>query len=104
MSNKVTWESFKEYNREAWLEFYMRWAYASWYEWVAQILWLVILVGYFKYTIVAFVEWMNVAEPSALNELIAFGFLFGIVGGIFLLHYIYGLALSYLAVKFNLLD
>ena len=82
----------------------MKWNYAPWYEWVAQISWLIILVSYFKFTIAALVEWMEVSEPTALNELIFFSILFGIVGGIFLLHYIYTTALAHLAVKLNLYD
>jgi hypothetical protein len=82
----------------------MRWNYAPWYEWVAQITWLVILVTYFKLTVTALVEWVEVAEVSAISELIFFGCMFGIIGGIFLLHYIYTTALAYLAVKLNLLD
>ena len=94
----------KEYLRNAWIEFYTRWAYAPWYEWVAQITWLMILVGYFKYTIAAIVEWMEVSEPTALNELIFFGILFGIIGGVFLLHYLYSNAMFYILTKLNLLD
>lgn len=95
MSNKVTWESFKEYNREAWLEFYMRWNYAPWYEWVAQITWLAILISLFYYGAHGVVSILDYASDAGILENSLFGVLltFAIflpVIAIFVAHWLYG--------------
>jgi len=90
-----------EYLYEAFLEFYMRWAYAEWYEWVAQIIYLTSLVALFYYNAMFLSEWMETAEVSALNELIFFGSIFGFIGFLFLWRAIYGTIVVYL---FSLFD
>ena len=95
MSNKVTWASFKEYNREVWLEFYMRWNYAPWYEWVAQITWLAILVSLFYYGVHGVIFLLHSASDAGVDPngpigiLLTFGIFLPVVA-IFVAHWLYG--------------
>ena len=94
MSNKLTWKSFKEYNREAWLEFYMRWNYAPWYEWAAQITWLAILVSLFYYGTHGVIFLMHYASDAGVDPngpvgiLLTFGIFLPVVA-ILVAHWLY---------------
>ena len=106
MSNKVTWESFKEYNREVWLEFYMRWNYAPWYEWVAQITWLAILVSIFYYGTHGIISLMHYASDTGVDPDGAVGILltfviFLPVIAIFVAHWLYGKLIRFIFSKFS---
>ena len=106
MSNKVTWESFKEYNRDAWLEFYMRWNYAPWYEWVAQITWLAILVSLFYYGVQGVIFSLHYAsgagvDPNGLVGALMTFVIFLPVVAIFVAHWLYGKLIRFLFRCFN---
>lgn len=101
MSNKVTWESFKEYNREAWLEFYIKWNYAPWYEHVAQITWLAILVSLFYYGAHGVIFLLHYAsdigvDPNGIVGVLLTFAIFLPVIAIFLAHWLYGKLIRFL--------
>jgi len=105
MSNKVTWQSFKEYNREVWLEFYMRWNYAPWYEWVAQITWLVILVAIFYYGVHGIIDTLHYAsdvgvDPNGPVGILLTFIIFLPVVAVFVAHWLYGKLLRFIFSKF----
>jgi len=106
MSNKVTWKSFKEYSVNTWIEFYTTWRYAPWYEHVAQITWLVILVSLFYYGAHGVVSILHYASDAGVDPNGAIGILLTLVIflpviAIFVAHWLYG---KLMRAIFSLID
>jgi len=107
---KMTFNSFKEYTLNGWIEFYTHWRYAPLWEWVVQVTYLVSLVYFFMLSINGLVYWMDSLNGAGdyiynpIHELVFWGWMFGTVAGVFIYHWIYSNIAFYIVTKLGLDD